>query len=756
MRVDTTQSQTGSYPEGEALDRFVSWRNNTSSFWQLMFLVATIVGIIALMALLYNIINSAFGLVAVQNQVDPNALVLAAEEKNMLSAPNLVTSEDDNELVRGIEGKPYAIGFFGYAYYQKHQDKLKILTVEGVEPTTENAESAKYPLARPLFIYSAEGILQKKPQVAAFINYYLTTVNQKIVDVGYFPASEETLDKARATWLKVNKLAADATLPTVEPAKIKGDILVAGSSTVFPLTERLAKDFQTEGFGGKVNLESIGTTAGFRRFCIEGKTDVVDASRAIQSAERTACRAKKLEPVEFRIGTDAIAVVVSKENKFLTNVTLDQLQKIFTTAQKWSDVDPTWPAEPIQRFTPGADSGTLDFFGENVFHTTLADLPNDQLIEILQTATDGKGKQIISKGKLRQLENEQLFYEDKFLALDPQRHTAECASDKPPARCTLPPRSQEEVYALVVELIVKPEVKGSWSLGDTLFNRSAIELEALQKYPDADLEFRSWLRQDFITKPQSSTPELAGVRNAILGSLWLIGITISVAFPIGVGAAIYLEEYANAIANPFLRRVNILIQTNINNLAGVPSIIYGMLGLAIFVRVLEPLTSGALLGVAADPTTANGRTILSAGLTMALLILPVLIINAQEAVRAVPLSLRQAGMALGATKWQTIWSHVLPNAIPGILTGTILAISRAIGETAPLVVVGAATFITFDPTGPFSKFTALPIQIYQWTARPQPEFRNIAAAASLVLLVLLLTLNATAILLRNRFSRRLS
>jgi phosphate transport system permease protein len=204
------------------------------------------------------------------------------------------------------------------------------------------------------------------------------------------------------------------------------------------------------------------------------------------------------------------------------------------------------------------------------------------------------------------------------------------------------------------------------------------------------------------------------------------------------------------VSNPTLRRINEIIQTNINNLAGVPSIIYGILGLAIFVRALEPITSGAALGLA-DPTTANGRTILSAGLTLALLI-----INSQEAIKAVPQSLRQAGMGLGATKWQTIWAHVLPNAVPGILTGIILSISRALGETAPLVVIGASTFITVDPTGPFSKFTTLPIQIFQWTARPQDTFRNIAAAAIIVLLILLLTLNAAAVLLRNRYSRRLS
>jgi phosphate transport system permease protein len=180
-----------------------------------------------------------------------------------------------------------------------------------------------------------------------------------------------------------------------------------------------------------------------------------------------------------------------------------------------------------------------------------------------------------------------------------------------------------------------------------------------------------------------------------------------------------------------------------------------MLGLAIFVRAIEPITSGTAFGLS-DPTTSNGRTLLSAGLTLALLILPLIIINAQEAIRAVPNSLRQASMGLGATKWQTIWHHVLPNEIPGNLTGNILAMSRAIGETAPLVVIGASTFITVDPENPFSKFTTLPIQIYQWTARPQDEFRNIAAAAIIVLLVLLLTLNASAVLLRNRYSRRLS
>jgi phosphate transport system permease protein len=309
-------------------------------------------------------------------------------------------------------------------------------------------------------------------------------------------------------------------------------------------------------------------------------------------------------------------------------------------------------------------------------------------------------------------------------------------------------RSRGEVYDLVVERVVEPKVQQTWPLFDSLLHRPQILAEIAREYPGATAQFVAWIDAQFLTSPQSSQPERAGVRTAILGSLLTILITILVAFPVGVAAAIYLEEYARD------NWINRLIRTNINNLAGVPSIIYGMLGLAVFVRALEPLTSGTLFGLA-DPTTANGRTILAAGLTLALLILPVVIINGQEALRAVPASLREASYGLAATKWQTVWAHVLPNALPGILTGTILAMSRAIGETAPLVVIGASTFINKDPSGPFSKFTTLPIQIYQWTSRPQAEFRNIAAAAILVLLVLLLVLNSAAILLRNRYSRRL-
>jgi phosphate transport system permease protein len=349
---------------------------------------------------------------------------------------------------------------------------------------------------------------------------------------------------------------------------------------------------------------------------------------------------------------------------------------------------------------------------ESLAGMPLEELPKEELMRILQ--------ENVSANVLRRLERE-----------------------KP-----LEARSQEELYALVMERVVQPKIVKTWSLVDSIFRRGEIMQEVARDYPDAYLRFRSWLNARFLTSPQSSRPELAGVRTAILGSLWTVLITILFAFPLGVGAAVYLEEYAS---DNWLNRI---IQTNINNLAGVPSIIYGMLGLAIFVRAMEPITSGIWFG-AAEPATANGRTVLSAGLTLGLLVLPLIIINAQEAIRAVPNSLRQASYGLGATKWQTIWHHVLPNALPGILTGTILSISRAIGETAPLVVVGASTFITVDPTSPFSQFTTLPIQIYQWTSRPQNEFRNLAAAASIVLMVLLLSLNASAVLLRQRARRRI-
>jgi phosphate transport system permease protein len=240
-----------------------------------------------------------------------------------------------------------------------------------------------------------------------------------------------------------------------------------------------------------------------------------------------------------------------------------------------------------------------------------------------------------------------------------------------------------------------------------------------------------WVSWDFLTHFPSRIPERAGIKSAILGSLWMMGLTAGISFPLGVGAAIYLEEYS---PRNWITR---LLQTNISNLAGVPSIVYGILGLAIFVRFF-----------------GFGRSVLAGAATLALLVLPVVIIAAQEALKAVPNSLREASYGVGATKWQTIRHQVFPVALPGILTGTILSLSRAIGETAPLIMIGALTFIAFSPTSPMDPFTVLPIQIFNWTAKPQAEFHELAAGAIVVLLFVLLVMNAGAIILRNKFQKR--
>jgi phosphate transport system permease protein len=381
--------------------------------------------------------------------------------------------------------------------------------------------------------------------------------------------------------------------------------------------------------------------------------------------------------------------------------------------------------------------------------TDLIDVAYDDLVGLLVAN--------VSSGVGRRLEREQRFYEDQLVFESEDVWAEICASGDPPSGCTAGPRDQANVYALVQERVVLPDVIASYELVPSLLNPAGFEERVAAGFEagrfgdltvdQATIEWRAWFNPTFLRTPQNATPEIAGIRTAILGSMWLVIITLLFAVPVGVGAAIYLVEYAKP------SRLNDFIQTNINNLAGVPSIIYGMLGLAIFVRLFEPFTSGAIFTDGVPPSD-NGRTIAAAGLTLGLLTLPVVIISAQEALKAVPDSLRHAGLALGATRWQTVRSQIIPVALPGILTGTILAVARAVGETAPLILVGAASFITSDPTGPFSKFTALPIQIFQWTSFPQQEFHNIAAAASVALLLLLLTLNAVAVVLRNRYSRR--
>jgi phosphate transport system permease protein len=238
---------------------------------------------------------------------------------------------------------------------------------------------------------------------------------------------------------------------------------------------------------------------------------------------------------------------------------------------------------------------------------------------------------------------------------------------------------------------------------------------------------------NFITDLGSSLPDQAGIGAALVGTLWVMAVCIAFIVPVGVASAIYLEEYADRG-----RWYNRLIEVNIQNLAAVPSIVYGILGLAFLVR--GPLSLG--------------HVVVAAGLTLGLLVLPVVVIAGREAIRAVPPSIRDGSMALGATKWQTIWRQVLPASVPGFATGVILAVSRAIGEAAPLIVVGGAVYLSFYPSGLGSDFTVLPLQIFNWISQPQEQFKELAAAGMIVLLAILMLLNGVAIWLRNRYEKK--
>lgn len=241
------------------------------------------------------------------------------------------------------------------------------------------------------------------------------------------------------------------------------------------------------------------------------------------------------------------------------------------------------------------------------------------------------------------------------------------------------------------------------------------------------------LNSDLIRNMPSARPRRAGIQSAIFGSLWVVSVTAAISLPLGIGAAIYLEEFARKD-----RWYNRLIELNVQNLAAVPSVVFGILGLAFIKR--------GPLGL--------GSTVLTASLVLTMLVLPTVVIVSREAIRAVPDSLRQGSLALGATKWQTVQNQVLPNATPGILTGTILSVSRALGESAPLLMLGALTFITFNPSGLDSQYTVLPIQIFSYISNAKKDFEPLAAAAIVVMLVVLLALNAGAIFLRNKYQKR--
>lgn len=240
-----------------------------------------------------------------------------------------------------------------------------------------------------------------------------------------------------------------------------------------------------------------------------------------------------------------------------------------------------------------------------------------------------------------------------------------------------------------------------------------------------------WLSIDFLNNFPSRHPEQAGIKAALYGTIWITSLTALFSIPLGVGAAIYLEEYAPN------NRITQFISLSITNLAGVPSIVYGLLGLGLFVNFL-----------------ALGRSLLAGSLTLTLLILPIIIIASREAISSVPMNYRLAAFALGATKWQSIRYAILPSALPGFLTGIILALSRAIGESAPVLAITALVYITFTPTGPLDRFTVLPIQIFNWISRPQEDFAGIAAAGIIILLVILLSMNSVAIFVRNKYQKR--
>jgi len=274
-------------------------------------------------------------------------------------------------------------------------------------------------------------------------------------------------------------------------------------------------------------------------------------------------------------------------------------------------------------------------------------------------------------------------------------------------------------------------IKGRLLLAAAIIAVSLSLLSLVALLADSFTDGLTYLSWNFLTSYPSRFPDQAGILPSLFGTIWIMGLTALFSFPLGVFAAIYLEEYAKK------NRVTELIQLNIANLAGVPSIVYGLLGLGLFVEAL-----------------ALGRVILAGALTMSLLILPVIIITSREAIRSVPRAYREGAFALGASRWQVTRQIVLPEAFPGILTGTILALSRAIGEAAPMIAIAALAYVRFVPTTPFDRFTVMPIQIYNWINMPRTEFRELAATGIIILLIVLLAMNSVAILIRNKYQKR--
>lgn len=306
-------------------------------------------------------------------------------------------------------------------------------------------------------------------------------------------------------------------------------------------------------------------------------------------------------------------------------------------------------------------------------------------------------------------------------------------------------RSAAELDRLLEQFVFQPEVVRTWTLFESVTRHDAI-LAAAEEVPSGELRFHSWITPSFLVEPLDRRPLVTGIRTALLGSIWIVALSMVIAFPVGVATALFITEYAQD--GRFAR----FVRANVETMASVPSIIYGILGLALFVRTMGSVTSGAAIGLG-DGSTA-GRTILSAGLTLAVLVLPAIIINARDILEGVPTGYREACFAVGARRSTIVVRRILPSVSGQLVTVLFLAISRVIGETAPLLVVGAAAFITVDPSGIFSRFTSLPTQIFFWSARPQGASGNLAAAAMIVLMVLSIGLNVVFVFIKRTFESR--
>uniref|UniRef100_UPI0035B26DC7 substrate-binding domain-containing protein n=1 Tax=Promineifilum sp. TaxID=2664178 RepID=UPI0035B26DC7 len=392
------------FPQGDEVNRQVSHRRRMGTVWRAIFFGATALAILILSILLLKIIGDANGYVVEESEMPEAELILSFNRDRVLNAPNVALSgEDDMALAEGVAGDPNGLGFVPYAAYQANADSLTLVAVDGHLPTAETVQSGEYPAARPLLLYSSPAILDDKPQVLAFLIYYLAHVDEAMAEVGYFPADAAQLSAQAATLAETLGLEA---LPAVNPADYEGAIKIAGSSTIFPLTQAIADRFIADGFRGSIELDGSGTTAGFQAMCVDRDSalDIVSASRSALATELAACRIGR--PLQaLLVAQDALSIVVNPANTAVTNVSRAQLIQLFTTAETWADVDEAWPAAVIARYLPSAGSGTLDFFADTVFtQATLADLAYDDQVAMYQAN--------VSAGRCRAVEYEQRFYGD--------------------------------------------------------------------------------------------------------------------------------------------------------------------------------------------------------------------------------------------------------------------------------------------------------------------------------------------------------